>query len=68
MPIKPTNPDDTAITLTSCAPKPEFCHANLLTERHEFIIWQDFPDGNGGELLCKHCGLGAMEYSLRTGP
>lgn len=49
-------------------PKPEFCIGNPPTAQHEFKGWRMFEDGNGGEQVCKHCGMGAMEYSLRTGP
>jgi len=34
---------------------------------HDFEGWEDFEDGSGGEQVCKKCGLGAMEYTLRTG-
>lgn len=34
--------------------------------KHIFFGWRDFHDGNGGEQVCKFCGMGAMEYSLRT--
>jgi len=48
--------------------KLEFCYGNPPTGEHEFTGWCEFEDGNGGEQVCKHCGMGAMEYSLRTGP
>ena len=38
------------------------------TCQHEFEGWREFEDGNGGEAVCKHCGLGAMAFTLRTGP
>lgn len=31
---------------------------------HEFVGWRDFEDGRGGETVCKHCGIGAMEHSM----
>ena len=34
---------------------------------HEFTGWRMFEAGNGGEQVCKHCGMGAMDYTLRTG-
>ncbi|BDA85008.1 hypothetical protein Sa4125_25500 [Aureimonas sp. SA4125] len=36
--------------------------------KHQWGGWRDFEDGNGGEQFCKLCGMGAMTYSLRTGP
>jgi hypothetical protein len=48
--------------------KPERCHDNPPTYKHEFTGWRIHHDGRGGEQVCKHCGMGAMEYSLRTGP
>ena len=36
--------------------------------QHEFVGWREFADGNGGEAVCKHCGIGAMAYTLRTEP
>jgi len=36
--------------------------------KHEWGGWRDFEDGRGGEQICKLCGMGAMTYSLRTGP
>jgi hypothetical protein len=48
-------------------PKPEICVGNPPTAEHEFTGWRMFADGNGGEQACKHCGLGAMTYSLWTG-
>lgn len=38
-------------------PKPDAC-------KHEFEGWREFDDGHGGEQVCKHCGLGAMAYTL----
>jgi NTP pyrophosphatase (non-canonical NTP hydrolase) len=35
---------------------------------HEFTGWAEFDDGRGGEQVCKYCGMGAMAYTLRTGP
>lgn len=35
---------------------------------HDFTGWRDFEDGSGGEQVCSKCGMGAMEYTLRTGP
>jgi hypothetical protein len=34
---------------------------------HEFVGWREFADGSGGERVCRHCGMGAMEWSIRTG-
>ena len=34
------------------------------TCEHEFSGWREFPDGLGGEQVCKKCGLGALAYSL----
>ena len=48
--------------------KPELCYGNPPTMEHEFTGWRNFADGNGGEQVCKLCGMGAMEYSLRCGP
>ena len=33
-------------------------------KKHEFAGWRDFEDGRGGETVCKHCGMGAMEHTL----
>jgi len=33
-------------------------------DKHEFSGWREFEDGNGGETVCKHCGVGAMAYTL----
>jgi len=41
-------------------PKPDTCD-------HDFKGWREFEDGRGGEQVCTKCGMGAMEYSLRTG-
>lgn len=46
-----------------------FVHITKENEcKHEFVGWRDFEDGNGGEAVCKYCGLGAMAYTLRHGP
>lgn len=34
---------------------------------HDFGGWRAFSDGNGGEQVCRKCGMGAMEWSLRHG-
>lgn len=31
---------------------------------HDFKGWRNFEDGTGGEQVCRHCGLGAMAWSL----
>ena len=31
---------------------------------HDFTGWRNFEDGTGGEQVCRHCGLGAMAWSL----
>jgi hypothetical protein len=36
--------------------------------KHEFNGWREFEDGCGGEQVCKHCGIGAMEWSMRYLP
>jgi transcription elongation factor Elf1 len=36
--------------------------------KHEFSGWREFPDVNGGEQVCKLCGMGALAHSLRHGP
>jgi hypothetical protein len=46
--------------------KPELCYGNPLTMEHEFTGWRTFDDGRGGEQVCKHCGMGAMEHTLRV--
>lgn len=33
--------------------------------KHEFEGWRVLP--NGGEQVCKHCGIGAMPASMREG-
>lgn len=48
--------------------KPELCYGNPPTMEHKFTGWRMFEDNHGGEQVCKFCGMGAMEYSLRTGP
>jgi hypothetical protein len=62
---KPPKSDEVFVHMTQ---KPELCNGNPPTMKHVFTGWRDFPDGNGGEQVCKFCGMGAMEYSLRTGP
>lgn len=44
-----------------------FTHATPKCD-HEFSGWRNFEDGNGGEQVCKKCGIGAMSASLRDGP
>ena len=34
--------------------------------QHDFQGWREFEDGRGGETVCKHCGLGAMAWTLRN--
>lgn len=34
---------------------------------HEFTGWREFEDDSGGELVCEHCGLGAMMHDMRCG-
>jgi hypothetical protein len=34
---------------------------------HDFQGWRAFADGNGGEQVCARCGIGAMQWTLRTG-
>jgi hypothetical protein len=46
--------------------KPELCYQNPPTMEHVFTGWRQFRDGNGGEQVCKFCGMGAMDYSLWT--
>ena len=40
--------------------------------QHEFEGWRDITNDNGevcgGETVCKRCGMGAMQHSLRTAP
>lgn len=44
---------------------PYFFHAHRKNDcAHEWGGWRDFDDGNGGELVCKKCGLGAMAHTL----
>ena len=38
--------------------KPDAC-------KHDFQGWREFE--GGGEQVCTKCGMGAMDYSLRTG-
>lgn len=47
-----------------------FFHAtpNLDLCKHNFQGWREIDGGRGGEQVCTKCGIGAMEYSLRTGP
>ena len=35
---------------------------------HDFQDWREIDGGRGGEQVCTKCGMGAMEYTLRTGP
>lgn len=35
---------------------------------HEFAGWREFEDGNGGEAVCRLCGVGALSHTLRTAP
>ena len=46
--------------------KPERCYGNCPTMEHEFTGWREIDGGRGGEQVCKHCGMGAMEHTLRT--
>ena len=48
--------------------KAELCYGNPPTMRHEFTGWREIDGGRGGEQVCKFCGMGAMEHSLRCGP
>lgn len=41
-------------------PKPDACD-------HHFQGWREIDGGLGGEQICTKCGIGAMEYTLRTG-
>ena len=43
------------------APSPDAC-------AHQWGGWRNFEDGRGGEQVCRKCGIGAMAYTLRTGP
>lgn len=43
-----------------------YCDCPFDQCEHEFSSWREL--GNGGEMVCKKCGMGAMLYSLRTGP
>ena len=56
---KPVKTDDRLLIHVS--PKPDACE-------HDFKGWRAFADGNGGETVCTKCGMGAMHYSLMTGP
>jgi hypothetical protein len=47
--------------------KLELCYSNPPTMEHEFGGWRELNKGRGGEQFCKHCGMGAMTYSLRIG-
>lgn len=49
------------LTVFHATPDPDAC-------KHEWGGWRDFEDGRGGEQVCKTCGMGAMAYTLRTGP
>ena len=33
-------------------------------KEHKFEGWREHDDGKGGEQVCKHCGVGAMEYTM----
>lgn len=33
-------------------------------DEHEFSGWREFEGGSGGETVCKHCGIGAMDHTL----
>lgn len=48
--------------------KPEYCYGNQPTMKHEFTGWREIDGGRGGEQVCKFCGMGAMEYTLKVGP
>lgn len=42
-----------------------FFHATKKNEcAHEWGGYRAFEDGNGGEQVCKKCGLGAMAHTL----
>ena len=66
---KPLGPDLAAdalrwmseATLFHVTPSPDACD-------HEWGGWRNFEDGNGGEQVCKKCGMGAMAHTLMTGP
>lgn len=51
--------DPGIVGIPSCAARIE-CN-------HDFVGWREFADGRGGERVCRHCGMGAMEWSVRTG-
>ncbi len=40
-----------------CSPKANICD-------HDWSGWQDFKEGNGGECVCKKCGMGAVHHTL----
>ena len=45
-------------------PDPDACD-------HDWSGWREWSvkgQGGGGEQICTKCGMGAMTYSLRTGP
>lgn len=46
--------------LVHVSPHPDDCD-------HDFQGWRAFADGNGGEQVCTKCGIGAMQWTLRTG-
>lgn len=48
------------------AGREDFYH-EVPTCQHDFVGWREFEDGRGGERVCKHCGMGAMEHTLREG-
>ena len=53
------------VTLLHIAQTPDVCD-------HDFQGWREIQgepgEGGGGETVCTKCGMGAMEYTLRTGP
>ena len=57
IPVQAKSWDDLFIHTT---PKPDNCD-------HDFQGWREIDGGRGGEQVCTKCGMGAMEYSLRTG-
>lgn len=58
--MKQTKPKDDYV-FVHVTPSPDNCE-------HDFKGWRTFADGRGGEQVCKKCGMGAMEYTLRTEP
>lgn len=61
LPKSKSPPDEDSHFFFHAAPAPDYC-------KHEWGGWRDFEDGRGGEQVCKLCGMGAMAYTLRTGP